>query len=223
MRCAIFDLDGTLVDTSADLIAAANATLAAMALPVRLDLRADAPTAFAGGRAMLRLGLARAGRPVDEAVVEAQYPRLLEAYAAAIDHHSRPYPGALAAVEALAGRGWRVGICTNKPVHLADLLLERLGMRGAFAALVGQGSLAVRKPDPAPYLETVARLGGRPERSFLLGDTITDRDTARAAGVPVALVTFGPEGASVARLAPDALLERFEALEALADRLVPPH
>lgn len=221
MRCAIFDLDGTLVDTSADLIAAANAALAAMDTGVALDPVADAPTAFAGGRAMLRLGLARAGRPADEAVIEAQYPRLLDAYADAIDHHSRPYPGAVAAVEGLARAGWRVGICTNKPEHLAELLLTRLGMRDLFAALVGQGTLAVRKPDPAPYHETVARLGGTAARSFLLGDTVTDRDTARAAGVPVALVTFGPEGGTVARHAPDALLDAFDALGPLADRLVP--
>ena len=221
MRCAIFDLDGTLVDTSTDLIAAANAALEAMGAGSPLDPVADAPTAFAGGRAMLRLGLARAGRSADEDVIEAQYPRLLAAYEGAIDHHSRPYPGAIAAVEGLARAGWKVGICTNKPVHLAELLLVRLGMRGLFAALVGQGTLPVRKPDPAPYFETVARLGGVPGRSYLLGDTITDRDTARAAGVPVALVTFGPDGAAVARLQPDALLDAFDTLGHLSERLVP--
>ncbi|MBK5928962.1 hypothetical protein CCR87_16750 [Rhodobaculum claviforme] len=121
----------------------------------------------------------------------------------------------------MARAGWRVGICTNKPTHLAELLLVRLGMRDLFAALVGQGCLPVRKPDPAPYLETVHRLGGQTARSFLLGDTVTDRDTARAAGVPVALVTFGPEGGDVARLDPDALLDTYGALGPLADRLVP--
>ena len=221
MRSAIFDLDGTLVDTSADLIAAANAVFRGLGWGAPLDPVADAATAFAGGRAMLRLGLTRLERPQDAAFVDAQYPALLEAYAADIDRHSRPYPGAVAAVERLSTAGWRVGICTNKPAHLAELLLVRLGLRSAFAALVGADTLPVRKPDPAPYLETVRRLGGDPARSFLLGDTVTDRDTGRAAGVPVALVTFGPEGRGIGRLAPDALLDHFDALDPLADRLVP--
>lgn len=199
MRTAIFDLDGTLVDTSADLIAAANAALEAMGEGAPLDPVADALTAFAGGRAMLRLGLERRGRPVDAALLDAHYPVLLEAYAEAIDHHSRPYPGAMEAVARLSDAGWRVGICTNKPAHLAELLMTRLGLRAAFGALVGADTLPVRKPDPAPYFETVRRLGGDPARSFLLGDTITDRDTARAAGVPVALVAFGPEGRAIDR------------------------
>ncbi len=221
MRSAIFDLDGTLVDTSADLIAAANAALEAMGEGAPLDPVRDAATAFAGGRAMLRLGLERRGRPMDEAVVEAQYPVLLAAYEGAIDRYSRPYPGALEAVERLATGGWRVGICTNKPAYLAELLLARLGLREAFSALIGADTLPVRKPDPAPYLECVRRVGGAPGKSFLLGDTVTDRDTARAAGVPVALVAFGPEGAGIGRLAPDALLDHFDALDALAERLVP--
>ena len=221
MRSAIFDLDGTLVDTSADLIAAANAALEAMGEGAPLDPVRDAATAFAGGRAMLRLGLERRGRPVDAGVVDAQYPVLLAAYEGAIDRHSRPYPGAMAAVARLSAAGWRVGICTNKPAYLAELLLERLGLREAFAALIGADTLPVRKPDPAPYFECVRRVGGDARRSFLLGDTVTDRDTARAAGVPVALVAFGPEGPGIGRLAPDALLEHFDGLDALAERLVP--
>ncbi|MGY6411412.1 MAG: HAD-IA family hydrolase [Alkalilacustris sp.] len=221
MRSAIFDLDGTLVDTSADLIAAANAVLEALGEGAPLDPVRDAATAFAGGRAMLRLGLERRGHVVDAAWLDAQYPVLLAAYEGAIDRHSRPYPGAMAAVARLSATGWRVGICTNKPAHLAELLLARLGLRRAFGALIGADTLAVRKPDPEPYFECIRRMGGDPTRSFLLGDTVTDRDTARAAGVPVALVAFGPEGPGIARLAPDALLEHYDALDALAERLVP--
>ncbi len=222
MRTAIFDLDGTLVDTSADLIAAANACFRAMGAGDRLDPVADAATAFAGGRAMLRLGLMRMGRAAEmEAEIDRWFPRLLAAYEAGIDHESRLYPGAMDAVARLSAAGWRVGICTNKPAALAELLLERLGVRDAFAAMVGAGTLPVRKPDPAAYRAAVERAGGDPARSFLIGDTVTDRDTARAAGVPVALVTFGPEGRGVERLAPDALIDHYDALDALAARLVP--
>lgn len=220
MRTVIFDLDGTLADTSADLIAAANQCLRASDAGEALDPVADALTAFQGGRAMLRLGMARRGRQ-DEAEVDRLYPLLLAAYEQAIDRETRLYPGVVPAIEALRGAGFATGICTNKPERLADLLLRRLGVRGLFAALVGADTLPVRKPDPAPYRLTVERAGGTVARSILVGDTETDRRTGQAAGVPVALVTFGPEGADVARFAPEALIGHFDELPALANRLLP--
>jgi len=220
MRTVIFDLDGTLADTSADLVAAANACFRDLGCGDMLDPAADALTAFQGGRAMLRLGFARLGRgaAAAEAEVEAQFPRLLTAYEADIDRHSRLYPGALRAVETLRAEGFATGICTNKPERLARILLDRLGVGGLFVSLVGADTLAVRKPDPAPYRASVERAGGTLARSMLVGDTDTDRRTAAAAGVPVALVTFGPEGQGVARLAPEALLDHFDDLPALARR-----
>ncbi len=149
------------------------------------------------------------------------YRPLLEAYAGAIDVHTRMYPGAVAAVERLRAEGMALSICTNKPEGLAETLLQRLGVRDLFDALVGADTLPVRKPDPLPYREAVTRAGGALGRSFLVGDTETDRKTASAAGVPVALVTFGPEGADVARLAPEALLHHFDDLPGIAARLLP--
>ena len=217
MRTVIFDLDGTLADTSADLIAAANACFRDLGLGDVLDPAADALTAFHGGRAMLRLGFARLGTGGEEEV-DREYPRLLAHYEAGIDRETRLYPGALDAVEALRGAGYVTGICTNKPERLAEILLARLGVRDRFASLVGADTLPVRKPDPAPYIASVARAGGSVARSMLIGDTDTDRKTAAAAGVPVALVTFGPEGRGVARLAPEALLDHFDDLPDLALR-----
>lgn len=216
-RTVVFDLDGTLADTSGDLLAAANACFKALGHGALLG-PGDALTAFQGGRAMLRLGFARLGAPWDEGDVAREYPRLLAAYAEAIDIHTRAYPGVEAALEVLRLRGHALAVCTNKPEALAETLLQRLGLRGHFAALVGADTLPVRKPDPAPYHLAVARAGGG--RSMLLGDTETDCLTARAAGVPVALVTFGPEGTAVARLQPEALLDHFDALPALVERLL---
>ncbi|MFP4274631.1 MAG: HAD-IA family hydrolase [Paracoccaceae bacterium] len=220
MRTVIFDLDGTLADTSGDLIAAANACFLAMGHGAPLDPLADAHTAFHGGRAMLRLGLERLGRAGDEAGVDRQYPLLLKAYAAAIDTHTVLYPGAMAAVAALAATGYRVGICTNKPEALADLLLQRLAVRDAFGSLIGADTLAVRKPDPEPLREAVRRAGGDPARCVLIGDTITDRETARAAGVPSVLVGFGPTGAAVAELDPEAVIGHFDELPEVVRRLI---
>lgn len=220
MRTVIFDLDGTLADTSADLIAAANHCFQKLGAGDLLDPVADALTAFHGGRAMLRLGFERLGS-VDEAEVDRHYPVLLAAYEQEIDRHTRLYPGTVLAIEALQVAGFRTGICTNKPERLADILLTRLGVRGLFASLVGADTLPVRKPDPAPYRLAVERAGGQVARSILIGDTNTDRQTGSAAGVPVALVTFGPEGEGVARFAPEALIDHFDELPALAARLLP--
>jgi phosphoglycolate phosphatase len=218
MRCVVFDLDGTLADTSADLLAAANACL-----PGGSVLKPqDALTAFHGGRAMLRLGFTRLGQTWSEADIDAAYPRLLEAYRGAIAVHTRLYPGAMEAVEELKRQGFAVAICTNKPEALAEILLRNLGVRGAFGALVGADTLPVRKPDAAPLRAAVERAGGVLARSMLVGDTETDARTGVAAGVPVALVTFGPEGAGVSRFKPAALLERFEDLPGLAEHLLRP-
>lgn len=218
MRTVVFDLDGTLADTSADLLAAANACFRDLGHGDLLTA-ADSLTAFHGGRAMLRLGFSRLGA-VSEAMVDAQYPRLLAAYADGIDTHTRLYPGAVAAVETLRARGFATTICTNKPEGLAQTLLDRLRVRGLFDVLIGADTLPVRKPDPAPFAAAVTGAGGAVARSMLVGDTDTDRRTARAAGVPCALVTFGPEGRSIARLDPEALLDHFDDLPDLAERLV---
>src|SRR6056297_3593153 len=131
MKTVIFDLDGTLADTSGDLIAAANASFEGLGLGALLDPHTDKLTAFHGARAMLRLGFSRVdGR--GEADVEATYPGLLDYYAAHIDGQTTLYPGAEDAVRALLAAGYRVGICTNKPVAMAEDLMSRLGVRPLF-------------------------------------------------------------------------------------------
>jgi phosphoglycolate phosphatase len=220
MRTVIFDLDGTLVDSAADLIAAANACFDAMGHGTPLDPLADAATAFRGGRAMLRLGLTRLGQAWTEADIDARFPSLIAYYEAGIDRETRAYPGAVAAVEALRTAGYRTGICTNKPEALSELLLARLGLRGLFDSLVGADTLPVRKPDPAPYLLAVDRAGGTLKSSLLIGDTETDRATARAAGVPCVLVTFGPDGQGVAALKPEATIDGFADLAGAVRRLI---
>ena len=218
MKTVIFDLDGTLADTSRDLVAAANVCFAGLGLGNLLDPVADAGTALRGGRAMLTLGFARV-QGYGPADVSRLYPALLEAYAAGIDRHTTLYPGAMEAVEGLKSRGYGVGICTNKPEGLAQELLVRLGIRDAFGALVGADTLAVRKPDPAPLWETVRRLGGDLTRTCLVGDSDTDRNTAAAAGVPSILVTFGPAGGDMATLKPQALLGHYDYLVGIVEGL----
>lgn len=218
MRTVIFDLDGTLADTSGDLLAAANACFRGLDLGDLLT-SADSGTALKGGRAMLRLGFSRVvGFGEDE--VDRQYPVLLDAYAQDIDSHTVLYPGAMDAVRALKDDGYIVGICTNKPEGLAETLMTSLGVRDEFAALLGADSLPVRKPDPEHLLETVRRAGGDPDRSLLVGDTVTDRDTSTNARRPSILVTFGPGDDDVRDLNPEGLIGHFDELHAEVRRLI---
>ncbi len=209
MRTVIFDLDGTLADTSADLLAAANAQFLKSGLAAPLDPVADKLTAFHGGRAMLQLGYKRLELTPDAKTMDRDYKALLADYADGIDRETRLYPGAADAIETIRAMGVAVGICTNKPVDLAETLMRRLGVRELFASLVGAGSFPVRKPDPLPYLASVEQAGGTAARSLLVGDTETDRLTARAAGVPAVLVTFGPEGRGIERLEAEAYLASY--------------
>ena len=219
MRSVIFDLDGTLADTSGDLLAAANHCFRRMGYGDVLLPEQDAGVALRGGRMMLTHGLERVGAYSEDTVID-YYPVLLEAYAQDIDTHTVFYPGALEAVGALKAAGYSVGICTNKPEGLADLLLTRLGVRDLFASLVGADTLPVRKPDPEPLREAARRAGGHPDHCVLIGDSDTDRNTARAAGVPSVLVTFGPSGEDMAALKPEALLHHFDDLPNLVSDLI---
>lgn len=219
MKTVIFDLDGTLADTSGDLIAAANACFEARGLGPLLDAEADKLTAFHGGRAMLRLGFSRVGGDLGEEAVAEDYPRLLDHYEDNIDRHTTLYPGCEAMMQRLQDKGFRLGVCTNKPERLAEKLIRNFYIRGYISSLIGPETVGVAKPAPEPYLASVERAGGQVAQSVLIGDTETDVKTARAAGVPVVLVAFGPEGDGISRLAPDAMLAHFDDLEGVLERI----
>ncbi|MEM6760505.1 MAG: HAD-IA family hydrolase [Pseudomonadota bacterium] len=220
MGAVVFDLDGTLADTSGDLLAAANACFRAMGHGDVLGPH-DAGVALRGGRRMLSHGLARLGVP-EEGLVDQYYPVLLDAYGADISSRTTLFPGVMSAIAALKRAGYAVGICTNKPEGLADQLLTDLGIRADFGALVGADTLPVRKPDPAPLFETASRLGRDRTHCLLVGDSDTDRNTAKAAGVPSILVTFGPSGEDMAALAPEALLADYADLPGIVADLMAP-
>ena len=219
MRTVVFDLDGTLADTSKDLIAAANSCFRALGLGDLLDPETDAGVALSGGRMMLRLGFERSGTHGEDEV-DRQYPNLIQFYAANLDEHTVLYPGAMAAVRHLKSEGYAVAICTNKPIAQADELMRRLGVKDDFDAILGADSLPVRKPDPTHLIETAKRAGGDPKRMVLVGDSDTDRNTAANAGVPSILVTFGPSGEDLAALKPEALLHDYRDLPEIVRELI---
>jgi len=221
MLTAVFDLDGTLADTSADLIEGANRALADLGVSGRLNPKSDAGVSGRGGLAMLRLGLERSGEKLADEALQAVWREFIRHYEAVIADASRFFPGAAEALDALRADGWRLAICTNKPERLARRLLEDLGELSRFDALVGADTLPVRKPDPAPFFEAVARAGGTAERAIMIGDTVTDRRTAEAAGAPCVLVDFGTSADDVRALGAEAVIEDYAQLRPALERLLP--
>lgn len=218
-RCAVFDLDGTLAETAPDLVGALNLLLDDVGLP-RVDPEQARRTAGMGGRMLIRYGHRAAGAPLDRAREDALLPVFLNHYEARLDAESHLYEGVSSTLDALATKGWRLSVCTNKPERLARILLTRLGVLDRFQALVGGDTLPTRKPDPAPLWTAIEAAGGARAHAVLIGDTITDRDAARNAGAPVALVDFGYATQAVASLAPDAIISRFRDVEAVVEQLV---
>lgn len=219
-RTAIFDLDGTLVDTAHDLVSAMNDIAHRFDLP-QLDHREARPVAGRGGRALMRHAAAKVGRTFTDDQVIVAYPPFLDAYEARIADRSRYFPGVEAAVDRLLAEGWKVGVCTNKPERLARILLDRLGGAYRFGALLGADSLPVRKPDPEHVLETIRRVGGARELAVMVGDTATDRNAAAAAGVPCALYACGFSVDPLESLAAEAVFDDYDDLPELLARLVP--
>jgi phosphoglycolate phosphatase len=206
----VFDLDGTLADTAADIAAAVNHALASVGRPA-LPVEEVRGLVGEGARELLRKCLERTGGAPEEMLGEA-FPRQLDFYAANVCHGTAPYAGAEAAMDELAARGVGLAICTNKPERITHLLIEALGWQDRFAAVIGGDTLDRRKPDPAPLLEAVARAGGG--RAAYVGDSIFDSETASAAGIPFVAVTFGfgPAPAPGSGVAIDAFDELVPAL-----------
>ncbi len=205
----IFDLDGTLVDSAADIAEAVNGALAEQGR--RPITAAEARLMIGDGAGMLmQRALAATGPgPADEARALRGF---LDRYLNAVDRYTRPYPGVPETLAALAGRGHPMAVCTNKPIGPTLRLLDALGLAPLFGAVVGGDSLPVRKPDPAPTLLALEQLGARPEEGTMIGDSAVDVETARAAGLAMVLVSWGYSRGRAHELPCDRRVDRFAEL-----------
>jgi phosphoglycolate phosphatase len=213
-----FDLDGTLVDTAPDLIGALNELLADEGLAPK-PLASARHLVGRGARALIERAFAEAGRPLDEARTQALLDRYIAVYLGRIAHESAPFEGVEPALDALAGAGARLAVCTNKPTELSNALLEALGLAPRFAAIIGP-SEGMLKPDPRMLQLAVEQAGGRIGRSLLVGDSMVDHATARAARAPVVGVTFGYVETPLAAEDFDALIDAYAELPDVVRRLL---
>ncbi len=209
----VFDLDGTLIDTAPDLIDTLNVIFAREGLS---QVPYDTARNLIGGgaRMMIARGVEAEGRVFPPAKLEQLFADFIAHYSEHIADRSQPFPGLIDALDTLASNGWRFAVCTNKLERLSLKLLIQLGLAERFAAICGQDTFGVQKPDPEVLRRTVAAAGGKLQNAIMIGDSLTDIRTARAAGVPVIAVDFGYTEGPVAEFGPDRIISRFAELPA---------
>src|ERR1700722_12836022 len=205
----IFDLDGTLVDTAPDLLGATNAVLAAKGRAA-IDPASLRHMVGFGARSLITQAMAATGAPAPEQDMEALVALFIAHYRDHIADFSRPFPGVQATLGRLKAGGMRLGVLTNKPVDLTRPLLGRLGLAEDFAAVYGAGSRPYTKPDPRIFRDVVSDCGGG--AAIMIGDSVTDLSTARAAGAPCILLSYGYTPVPAAELGADLVLDDFAQL-----------
>jgi phosphoglycolate phosphatase len=218
----VFDLDGTLVDTAPDILRALNQTLDIEGLP-QVKLHAVRTFIGQGARVTLERALELHGVHYSSDKVDQLTRALVEFYRADIANESKPFPGLEDALDGLAGLGAKFSVCTNKRTELSVQLLDALNLSQRFSAIVGADAVTHRKPHAEHYRAAVERAGGVLRRSLMVGDTVTDVASARAAGAPVAVVSFGYCDGGAETLGADLVIDRFSELTSACRRLLAAH
>ena len=210
LQAAIVDLDGTLVDTLADFHVAINAMLDELAL-APLTAHEIERMVGKGSEALIRSALRAVGGDAD------LYPQAWVAYQrhyrAVNGRHAQVYPGAREGLARLRARGLKLACVTNKPQAFAETLLAAKGLEGSFEFVFGGDAFEQKKPHPLPLRRACEALGSQPRHTLMVGDSVNDALAARAAGCPVALVTYGyNHGQPVREVEADAYLDSLDEL-----------
>jgi phosphoglycolate phosphatase len=214
----VFDLDGTLVDSSGDLSAAVNAMLAELAPgQPALDLGTVRSFVGNGAAALVRRSLDQAGLAID---TQAALPVFLKAYSARLLDSTRLYEGVRPMLDALRGR--TLAVLTNKPGGFSREILAGLGVLDRFVEAWGPEDAGAKKPDPAGLVRLLERCGVRPADAVLVGDSPIDVATARAAGVASIGVLWGFDPGSLRGQQPDVEVADPAGIEAALARLPVP-
>jgi len=215
----VFDLDGTLVDTAPDLVRALNETMDLEGLP-RVKLETARNLISHGARVLIERASALHGVTFSATRLDQLTNEFVAFYAADIARESRPFEGVLESLDTLASLGAKLSVCTNKRTALSVQLLDALDMSARFSAIVGADAVTDRKPHPDHYRAAVARAGGEVRRSVMVGDSAADVGSARGAGSPVCVVSFGYSDVGAETLGADVLLHRFSELAPACRRLL---
>lgn len=202
----VFDLDGTLADTAADVQQALARALATEGLPP-IDVAATRLMIGGGPRLLVERALHRLGLPVREALAENLTRAFHAEYLGQQNELSALFEGVDNSLQQLHAAGILLGLCSNKPDDLCQLLVKDFGLDDIFDEVLGSNANLPRKPDPAPLLTVIERLGVTPNDTLYVGDSETDVVTARNAGVPVMLVSYGYTLRAASQLGADAVID----------------
>jgi phosphoglycolate phosphatase len=217
-RAVVFDLDGTLVDSAPDIQRALADGFRPLGIaPFAL---ADVKMMIGGGAAVaIRRAAGQAGIALTADQEKAVYGRFMETYAAASAEGKGLYPGAVDLLTGLGGRGLPLGLVTNKAERITHIALGALGIAGHFGAIVGARDDLPKKPDPAPLLLALERLGTAPREAVMIGDSAADIGAAKAAGCRSIALTHGYSRVPVTELGADLVIDSLTEVEAALARL----
>jgi phosphoglycolate phosphatase len=213
----VFDLDGTLIDSAPDLQALLEPTLRTGGRPP-LSIEETRQCIGWGMVKLVERAFALTGPPLDPESHDAVIAEFKARYEATDPSRTRVYPG-VAETLALLQAGHRIGLCTNKPARATERVLAALGLADFFHGISGGDSLAFRKPDPRHLLDAIRRAGGLAERAVMVGDSETDIEVGRAAGVPIIAVAYGYAHGAPEALGADRVIARFADLPAAVSEL----
>jgi phosphoglycolate phosphatase len=218
LRGVLFDLDGTLLDTAADIARALNRALAERNWPP-LPVSDVVRMIGRGSPILIERAAAALGQPLTPAVQAAMVERFFEFYGAleeANESDARPYPGVAETLRTLHEAGLSIAVVTNKQERFAKALLHRLELAGWVDLIVGGDTCERRKPDPQPLLHACTTLQLDPQAVLMVGDSVNDVSAARGAKIPVVCVPYGyNEGQDPRTLQCDALIDTLAALPPL--------
>jgi phosphoglycolate phosphatase len=214
----IYDLDGTLIDSARDMCVAVSRVLADHGLPPITDQDARI---FMGQGSKVTVGkaFAKNGRTLDDAALSAATREFVRYYEADPVSHTTAFDGVTDVVGRFDRLGLRQGVCTNKFERPARIILEHLKLMPPISDVAGADTFPVHKPDPKHILMLLERMGGNPERTVMIGDSIHDAEAAHSAGIPAVLVSWGYTARPARELGADAVIDRFDSLPDALNRL----
>ena len=202
----VFDLDGTVADTAQDIHASLIAALAGKGLPP-VDLESARLMIGGGPQLLVERALNRLGVDTDTRLVECLVEAFHAHYLANGDHFAQLYDGAESALQQLHAMGTRIGLCSNKPDDLCRMLTRSFDIERFIDETLGSTPGMPKKPDPSPLLAITDRLGVAPADTLYVGDSDADVKAARAAGIPVVLVSYGYTLRPAGQLGADAVID----------------